>query len=357
MVSAGMIKDLNHPQITYHKGPLTNQTDSVLPPEKARTGSLVFVSLQSQVHQAQTQGATILVALNKLNLDDVSPSLTVFTTPHVQMAMAMILPFFGRTTTVWEQEPKISPLAFIHPSARLGPDVVVQAFAWIGSQVILGGHCRIGANSVIQDRSLVGQNTIIHPQVFIGTDTEIGVDCEIHSHSSIGAPGFGFASTNSFQHHHIPQIGRVVLGDRVRIGANCNIDRSTLTETRIGSGTKIDAHCHIAHNCEVGEDSLIAAGFFTAGSTIIGRRFVTGGGSVTSDHLRIADDVLLAGRSTVTNDISAKGQYGGYPLQPLKDALKTLATLPHLVSMRKQLAKLTKDKSENASASETESVD
>ncbi|MBL7670992.1 MAG: UDP-3-O-(3-hydroxymyristoyl)glucosamine N-acyltransferase [Bdellovibrionaceae bacterium] len=343
MVSAKALKELNLPHLKYLQGPLEHEAHGAKPPNLATDGSLVFVSNQEQLAHAIEKNPAILIVLNKLPLDTIPARFCVFTCPDIKMAMSVILPYFDNFETVWDQDPKISPMAYVHPLARLGPGVIIQPFAWIGPHVILGANCRIGVGTVIQDRSLVGQGTTIHPQVFVAADTEIGIDCEIHPHTSIGSPGFGFASTSTFRHHKIPQIGRVVLGDRVRIGSNCNIDRATLLETRIGSGTKIDAHCHIAHNCEVGEDGLIAAGFFTAGSTRIGHRFVTGGGSVTADHLLITDDVMLAGRSTVTNDILEKGQYGGYPLQPLKDSLRTLASLPHLVQLRKHFAKLVKN--------------
>jgi UDP-3-O-[3-hydroxymyristoyl] glucosamine N-acyltransferase len=342
VISAKTLKELKHPLINYIQGPLENEAQVARPPENATPESLVFVSQQKQLSLLHEKDPKIVVALNKLNFDSISATQSLFTCPDLKMAMSIVLPYFDNSDTVWNQEPKISPLAWIHASARIGPNVIIQPFVWIGAHVILGANCRIGAGTIIQDRSLIGQGSTIHPQVFIATETEVGIECEIHPQTSIGSPGFGFASTSTFTHHKVPQIGRVILGDRVRIGSHCNIDRATLLETRIGSGTKIDAHCHIAHNCEIGENSLIAAGFLTAGSTQIGRRFVTGGGSVTAEHLKISDDVMLAGRSTVTNDILEKGQYGGYPLQPLKDSLRTLASLPHLVQLRKQIAKLIK---------------
>jgi UDP-3-O-[3-hydroxymyristoyl] glucosamine N-acyltransferase len=137
-------------------------------------------------------------------------------------------------------------------------------------------------------------------------------------------------------------LGNVCIGDGVEIGSNCAIDRATLTSTYIRSGAKLDNICHIAHNCDLGENGFYTAGFMMAGSTKIGRNFRTGGNSVVTAHLTLADDVVLAGRSTVTNDITQGGHYGGYPLQPLQEALKTLVNVGRLNKLRKELNKVLK---------------
>ncbi|MCK6598714.1 MAG: UDP-3-O-(3-hydroxymyristoyl)glucosamine N-acyltransferase, partial [Bdellovibrionaceae bacterium] len=186
----------------------------------------------------------------------------------------------------------------------------------------------------------IGNSSILHASIYLGSHCEIGSHCEVHPHTSIGSDGFGYYTDQNYHHHKIPQIGKVVIEDRVEIGSNCCFDRATITETRIKKGSKIDNLCHFAHNCSLGENSLIAAGFFVAGSTHLGHRFTTGGNSVVSTHLNICDGVTLAGRSTVTNDVVEAGQYGGYPLQKIKDALKTISSLTKLVEMRKQLSKI-----------------
>jgi len=212
----------------------------------------------------------------------------------------------------------------------------------IGAFAQVGDDCWIGATFVLEKSVRLGQWTIIHPQVFVGADCEIGNDCEVHPHTTIGSDGFGFATDEKFKHHKIPQLGRVIIEDRVEIGANCAIDRATLTETRIRSGTKFDNLCHIAHNCEVGEDCLFAAGLFIAGSSKMGSRITCGGNVAITAHVKITDNVALAGRSTVTNHVDEPGQYGGYPLQPLKQALKTIASLGHISELRKSVTKILK---------------
>jgi UDP-3-O-[3-hydroxymyristoyl] glucosamine N-acyltransferase len=198
----------------------------------------------------------------------------------------------------------------------------------------------IGAHTVIESDACIGAGTILHPQVFVGAACQIGERCEIHPHTTIGSDGFGYAKDATGRPQKIPHLGTVRIGDEVEIGGNCAIDRATLTSTYIRSGAKLDNICHIAHNCDLGENGLYTAGFMMAGSTTIGRNFQTGGNSVVSAHLRLADDVILAGRSTVTSDVTKPGFYGGYPLQPLREALKTLVSLGKLNAMRKKLSEL-----------------
>jgi UDP-3-O-[3-hydroxymyristoyl] glucosamine N-acyltransferase len=194
---------------------------------------------------------------------------------------------------------------------------------------------------VVENDVRIGAGTILHAHVFVGAHCEVGEGCEIHPHTTIGSDGFGYAR-DAGQHQKIPHLGVVKIGDRVEIGGNCAIDRATLTATYIRSGAKLDNICHIAHNCDLGENGLYTAGFMTAGSATIGKDFVTGGNSVIGPHLTVTDGVALAARSTVHNHVTKPGQYGGYPLQPLRESRKTLVNMGQLNEMRKELSELTK---------------
>jgi UDP-3-O-[3-hydroxymyristoyl] glucosamine N-acyltransferase len=212
----------------------------------------------------------------------------------------------------------------------------------IGADASIGDGCCIGSHVVVENGSRIGAGTILHPHAFVGAGCELGLNCEVHPHTTIGSDGFGYAVGANRRPLKLSHLGNVHIGDDVEIGGNCSIDRATLSSTYIRSGTKLDNLCHIAHNCDLGEDGFYTAGFMMAGSTTIGRRFMTGGNSVVSAHLTLADDVVLAGRSTVTSDVREPGHYGGYPLQPLKDAMRTLASLGHLTEMRRSLGRLMK---------------
>jgi UDP-3-O-[3-hydroxymyristoyl] glucosamine N-acyltransferase len=319
----------------------SSQAHRVDPPDTATKTSLVFVSKPEQLAEALRRESPLIIALATLKAPDSLPKGTIlYRAPHIGLAMSKVLPHFDRKTERFEKG--IHPQSFVHPTAKLGKDVRVGAFASIGENVRVGDETLIGAHTVMERNAKIGARGILHPTVFVGADCELGDDVEVHPHTTIGSDGFGFAQDKEFRHHKLPQLGRVVIGDRVEIGANCAIDRAAFGETRIGSGTKFDNLCHVAHNVEIGENSVIAGGFFVAGSSKIGSRFMTGGSSVVSDHVKITDGVVLGGRSTVTNDIEKSGMYAGYPLEPLKDAMRTIANLSHLTRMRKQLSQVLK---------------
>ncbi len=316
-------------------GQFFSAVTSVSTPENVKNNSLVFISTKEQWSLAFSGSPAIVISLETAIPTDIPNSICVLSTKNIKRAMTYVLPLFDKTFGKYHVG--VHPAAAVSNQAVLGKNVSVGANAFIGKNVHIGDNAVIGPCSVIEDDVTIGDNTILHGQVYVGHSCIIGNSCEIHAHTTIGSDGFGFYTDTQYKHHKVPQIGNVVIGNNVEIGASCCIDRATIESTSIGSGTKLDNHCHIAHNCTIGENSLIAGGFFVAGSTHLGKRFTTGGGTVVSTQLTIADGVTLAGRSTVTNDITEGGQYGGYPLQPLKDALKTISTLGNIVEMRKKL--------------------
>jgi len=341
MISAAQIHEIPGGVLSYIQGPLGAKVLKILPPELSNAECLAFVSKQDQLDLALKQNASIIIAHKSLKIPEKAHA-CFFTTPNIQLAMATIGPLFDKKIQRFQQDDHIHPRSCIHPSAHLGKNVIVGPCAVIGAEVHIGDNTIIGANAVIESHASIGRNTIIHPQAFIGAYCQVGSFCEIQPHVTIGSDGFGFVPLKDAPPIKIPQIGIVVIEDHVEIGANTAIDRAALTETRICAGTKLDNLNHIAHNCEIGQNGLIAAGFMMAGSSKIGKNFMVGGNTVVSDHVTIADNVMLAGLSGVTNDITEAGQYGGYPLQPLKDSLKTLASSIHLIKMRKQLSRIAK---------------
>ena len=330
--------------ISWLQGSKDNVCKNVQPPDLAQTENLVFISTPEQLQEAlKRQVKTAIIHDKCLNSTTSLPKdLLVFQTQNISQAMSAVLPLFDTKKTRFNWEQDIHPTAVIHPTAKVNALVKIGPNAVIGAYASIGSHTVIGANTVIESNAQVGSHCLIHSLVFIGSHCEIGNHCEIHPHTSIGSDGFGFATDNKFQHHKIPQLGKVVIENHVEIGSNCAIDRATLTETRIRAGTKFDNLCHVAHNCDLGSDGLFAAGFFVAGSSKIGSRFMCGGNVAVTSHVKLTDGVILAGRSTVTNDVTEPGQYGGYPLQPLKDALRTIANTAHITEIRKQLQKVLK---------------
>lgn len=341
MIKAEVIRELHSSDLNYVSGSLDAVASKVLPPEECDTQCLVFVSKPDQLEAALKAKAPIIVAHKSLTLPTDSGS-TFFTSPSAQLAMAAILPLFDGKMNRFNQETKIHPTAIIHETAHIGKNVGIGPYVVIGEHVKIGDGATLGAHTVMEAYSELGDHSLLHPQVFVGAHCTIGSHCEIHPHTTIGADGFSFVPTKDGTNKKIPQIGRVVIGNHVELGANCAIDRAALTETRIGNGTKFDNLCHVAHNVIIGENCLMAAGFKVAGSTKIGNNCMFGGDCSVTHHVTICDRVIVGGRSGVTNDIKEPGQYSGYPLEPMRDALKTLANTTHLTRLRKDLARVVK---------------
>jgi UDP-3-O-[3-hydroxymyristoyl] glucosamine N-acyltransferase len=314
-------------------------------PEAVCLDSLVFVSDPGQLGSLRGHGAAIVIAHRSL-VEVIAAGLDqgtcYFATASIGPAMAALLGYFDRKAERFTQWGEHHPTAVVHERAHIGANVHLGPYCVIGAGARIGDDCLIGSHTVVENEARIGDRTVLHPHVFVGSGCVVGTDCEIHPHTCIGSDGFGYIRERNCLPIKIPHLGNVEIGDHVEIGGNCSIDRAKLTSTHIRSGAKIDNICHIAHNCDLGENGFYTAGFMMAGSTKIGRNFSTGGNSVVSSHLTLADDVTLAGRSTVTNDISEPGEYGGYPLQPLRQALRTIATIGGITDMRKNLARVMK---------------
>ncbi|HSY05270.1 MAG TPA: UDP-3-O-(3-hydroxymyristoyl)glucosamine N-acyltransferase [Steroidobacteraceae bacterium] len=353
MLKAQTIRNHHADLFTFLHGDLGACASACHRPEETGADSLVFVSQPAQLAEATRRNAAIIIVQEKL-----APLLPAngagtsccFAAPAIPMAMAVLLRYFEHKAERFTQWGVHHPTALVHASATLGQDVVLGPYCVIGARSSIGDGCLIGAHVVVENDVRIGPGTILHPHVFVGAGCEVGGACEIHPHTTIGSDGYGYVKDAAGRPRKVPQLGNVKIGDEVEIGGNCSIDRATLTSTHIRSGAKLDNICHIAHNCDLGENGLYTAGFMMAGSTTIGRNFVTGGNSVVSAHLTLADNVELAGRSTVTHDVTQPGHYGGYPLQPLREALKTLAAIGHLNDMRKSLNRLLRTSTATAQA-------
>lgn len=310
-------------------------------PKNADSQSLAFVSTEEQLHEALKNKAAVVIVLQKMmSHAEVKNCPILFSSPAIPAAMAILLPYLDSKKSRFES--KIHPTAVIHSSAKLGKNVGVGPYAVIGEKSVIGDNTLIGAHTVIEDQVIIGADCILHPQVFVGSRCSLGNRCEIHPHTTIGSDGFGYVQGADRQRHKVPQLGIVVIEDNVEIGANCAIDRATLSETRIGRGTKLDNFCHIAHNVIIGQDNAFAAALKIAGSTKLGSNILIGGNVDITDHIEIADNIIIGGRSGITKDIKEAGAYVGFPIEPMREGMKTLANLSHISSLRKQLAQIKK---------------
>lgn len=344
-ITALQLQELKSPQLVFVGGSLDAEGYRPWPPEIAPPGSVVYVSKVGQMQAAIEAPAGVIVALEEIlsGTPQLAPGQALFRTPRMSAAMALINPLFETRKSQWTAG--VSPLASVDPTALISANVSVGPFAVIGPAAKIGEGTRIGPHCVIEAGANIGAHTVLHPFVYIGESCELGQECEIYPHTTIGADGFGYdTDRRTGLHTKIPQLGKVVLGDRVSIGANCTIDRATLHQTEIGSGSKLDDHCHVAHNCKIGKNAVLAGGVMIAGSTQIGDSFTSGGVVTISDHLNITDHVTVGGLSGITGNVTEPGVYVGYPLEPYRKGLRTLTSLAAVPEMRKQLRELLKAK-------------
>ncbi len=327
-------------------GNKSKSASSIATPEKAHAESLVFCTTQNQADMAAKAGAAIIVISQKIqwHADPSENGPAFFSTPSIPNAMSQLLVRMDQKSRRFEfdSDHLIHPTAFVHPLAQLAKDVVVGPFSYIGARAHLAAGVKVGPHCTVENDVRIGENCTFHSHVVIGALSQIGARCEIHSHSVLGSDGFGFTPDKKGEIQKVPQLGKVVLEDDVEIGANCAIDRATLEETRIGRNTKLDNFCHIAHNCKIGKHCMITAGFIVAGSTEIGDHFVCGGRTSVTGHVKIADRVQLGGHSVIAKNLDQPGVYGGYPIQPMKDYLRTTSSLPELPRMRRLISRIMK---------------
>ncbi len=333
-ITLARIRDTLGPLVIGDAGDLSVVVLGIKSLDDPTFGFLLFVDNEQALAKVLALKPTALLVSKKLAAQVTQTSCPVLISSNVMLCVARIQK--THFVEVAYPETQIHPTAVVAQSAELASEVVVGPYAVIEDEVSIGHGARIGAHCVIERGARIGARTILNPLVFIGRACRVGADCEIKPNTVIGGEGYGFAHDDQGHHHRIPQMGIVVIEDRVEIGSLCAIDRATFKETRIGEGTKLDNQVHVAHNCTVGKNCLITAGLIIAGSSTIGNNVVMGGRVSVTDHVNIGDDIQLAGVTVITNDLKGPGAYGGYPVQPLRDFLRTTASFAHVTKMRKQ---------------------
>jgi len=292
--------------------------------DQAGEGDLSFLANPRYVSKLRSsRAAAVIVGPAARDLLADRPRLVA---PDPYLYFARVAQFFNPPETVLPGiHPTAAVSAAIPASVSVAAGAVIEAGAEIGEDVVIGAGCYIGKNCV------VGQGSRISPQVSIYAGCVIGRNCLIHSGAVIGSDGFGFAREKSGAWVKIPQVGRVVIGDEVEIGANTTIDRGALDDTWIGKGVKIDNQIQIGHNVRIGDYTAIAGCVGIAGSTVIGARCMVGGQAGIIGHLHIVDDVVISAGTLVTKSINKPGVYtANLPVQGHSDWVKNFAHLRHL---------------------------
>lgn len=245
------------------------------------------------------------------------------------LAMAVVQELFAPAPPVFEID--IHPTAVIDASANVGPGVKIGANCYIGPKVSLGENAIIYPNVTILDECTIGKNTVIWPGAVVRERCHIGNHCIIHPNATIGADGFGFRPCPERGLAKIPQIGNVVIGNYVEIGANSNVDRGRFSSTVIGDGCKIDNLVQIGHNCQLGKFCLMSGHSGLAGSVTLGNGVMIGGSASIKDHLTLGDGVIVGAGSGVAADVEAGKTVLGYPAVEARDALKQWAAIKRLI--------------------------
>lgn len=233
----------------------------------------------------------------------------------------------------------IHPTAIIDESVQLGEGVAIGPYVVIGSCSKIGKNATIFPHVYIGDHCQIGDNTIIFPNVTIRENTIIGCDCIIHSGVCIGTDGFGFIFDGN-EWIKVPQIGRVVIGDKVEIGSNTCIDRATFGDTQIGTGTKIDNLVQIGHNVKVGEHCAIAATTGIAGSAIIGNGVRVGAGAGINGHITIGNNVTIGAWSGVTKSVEDGAVISGFPAVEHNRAKRILVAQQYVPELLRRVKEL-----------------
>ena len=255
----------------------------------------------------------------------------------------------ARLLNLYEQsKPKkqgIDPLAFVAPNAQIGSDVYIGAFAYVGENAVVGDRTQIYPHTYVGDGVRIGHDCLLYSNVNVYHDCRIGNECILHSGAVIGADGFGFAPT-PHGYDKIPQIGIVVLEDKVDVGANACIDRATMGATVVHQGVKIDNLVQIAHNDEIGANTVMAAQVGIAGSTKVGEWCMFGGQVGIAGHIKIGDQVRLGAQSGVPGSIKENQQLIGTPPMEEKPYFKSQAIFRKLPDMYFELGALRKELNE-----------
>ena len=305
--------------------------------EEGREGAISFVSNPKYLHYLYETKASIVLINEDVEIEK-PVSATLIRVKDAYGCVAKLLQLYAASKP---KKTGIDPSAYISPTAKIGSEVYIGPHACIGDNAEIGDGCQIYPCAVVGDGVRIGKESVLYPNVTIYYGCEIGNNVTIHAGAVIGADGFGFAPSPE-GYSKIPQIGNVVIEDCVEIGANTCIDRSTMGSTIIHKGVKLDDLVMIAHNVEVGANTVMSAQVGIAGSAKVGEWCMFGGQVGIAGHITIGDKVMLGAQSGVPGSLKGNQSLIGSPPMELKPFFKSQAIIRRLPEMYKQLNELQK---------------
>ncbi len=308
--------------------------------EEGKAGSLAFLSNPKYEHFLYDSEASIIL-VNKDFTPRFAYKATLIKVDDSYQAFASLLQLYARTKA--SLKVGIEQPSFLHESVETGEEFYFGAFAYAGKNVKIGKRVKIYPQVFIGENVTIGDDTLIYSGAHIYDDTQIGCRCVVHSGAVIGSDGFGFAPQSDGTYQKIPQLGIVILEDDVEIGANTTIDCGTMGSTIIRKGVKLDNLIQIAHNCDIGEHTVMAALTGLAGSTRVGRFCRFGGQVGVAGHLAVGDHVQVGAQSGVVKDIPSNQMLLASPAIDYKQAIRMYSVMKNLPQLRQEVIDLEKE--------------
>jgi UDP-3-O-[3-hydroxymyristoyl] glucosamine N-acyltransferase len=305
--------------------------------EEATSGQLAFLANPKYEEHLYTTNADIII-INESQVLREPINATLIKVPDAYSAFALLLRQYQRI--VAEQMVGIQEPCYIHATVKKGDNIFIGAFAYLGENVVIGDGAKIYPNAYIGNNVIIGEGTIIHPGVKIYHDCVIGRKVVIHAGTVIGSDGFGFAPQADGSYKKVPQMGNVVIEEYVEIGSNSTIDRATIGSTIIKAGAKIDNLVQIAHNVDVGNNTVIAALSGISGSTKIGSNVMIGGQAGIAGHLSIGDGAKINAQSGVGKNLKEGQSVTGSPSYDYNKAIRSQAMARNLPEIEQRVREL-----------------
>ncbi len=308
--------------------------------EEGKPGTLAFLANPKYQKYIYDTNATIVLINEDLILEkDVKA--TMIRVKNAYEAFASLLDLYEQSKP---RKTGVSPNASIAVSATSGENLYAGDFVYIGEDVKIGDNVRLYPQVFIGDGVSIGDNTILYPGVKVLDGCQVGNNCIIHAGTVIGSDGFGFAlEQDSTSRRKVPQVGNVVIGNDVEIGSNVSIDRATMGSTRIGNGVKMDNLIQIAHNVEIGDNSVVIAQAGVAGSTKIGKNVILAAQAGLVGHINIGDGAIIAAQSGVSRSVKEKEIVLGSPAFDIREYRKSAAIFKNLPDIRNRLIQLERE--------------